>query len=100
MSSQNLMKNPKVVIWSLFALRWIFLLSFIYTLYQNYLKYSPLNLIIALIFAYYTGQFFILEKAFHKQRLNDEVEKYNETIEEINSKPRWQRRAIIRNLKK
>jgi hypothetical protein len=57
----------------------------------------------ALVFAYYIGQFYILEKLFHKQRLNefnDEVDQYNETIKEINSKPRWQRRAIIRNLKK
>jgi hypothetical protein len=103
MSSQNILKNTQVVLWSLFVLRWVFMIASIYTVYQIYLEYSLLNSCSLIIFIYFTGQFYILEKVFHRQKqkeFQEATDEYNETVESVNSKSRKTRRAIIRNMTK
>jgi hypothetical protein len=103
MSSQNILTNPKVVLWSLFALRWVFLIASIYTVYQIYLDYSLFNIGVLIVFMYFLGKFYVLEKAFYREmtrELREETYKYNKAIEEINSKNRNTRRSIIRILNK
>lgn len=100
MSSQKKMLKFKLIYWTLFSLQWIFMISFIFSVFNAFETLKWLDIVSSVFLFGWSIQFYVLQLVHSRQIVDQTYGKINKTIEKINEQPREFRRGVIRNFEK